>query len=336
MEEEWVDMMLPAGGFGPGGGWKKQKLLDTPWGYKIDLLTGTVVNKHGNIVKDFPADTDDRDNGYRRINLYIPGGKRKVFSVHTLVCYNGHGPMPEHCSSVDHIDKNKANNCKTNLRWSTAKEQRANQGQTKKRKAAGPPPGPEPGAKLFPYLGFQGFVYTGPLLEFTEDGKVYRSGKLSQAESLLNGYPQIGIEGLGVQYTHRIAWSAYCGPDAEVPEIINHKDGNKRNFAKNNLEASSSSHNIQAAHDAGAYDGTGSQRQKVVIRLVLKPDEDWLFDSKNPAVFESHHAAARALVDAGACALKSPRRGISKSVAKGCSFTVLVNNKPVKAFAASL
>ena len=331
---EWVDMMPPAGGFGPGGGWKKQKLSDILWGYKIDLLTGTVVNKHGNIVKDRPTDTDDRENSYRQIDLRIPGGKRKRFTVHTLVSYYGHGPMPEHCSSVDHIDTNKTHNSKSNLRWSTAKGQAANRGERKKRKAAGPPPGPEPGAKLFPYMGSPGFVYTGPLLQFTEDGKVYRNGKLSLAESLLLGYPGINIKGLGMQKTHRIAWSAFYGPDAPVPEIINHGPKGKKCFAKNNLEDSNSSHNAIAAHNSGAYDGTGSQRQRVVIRLLLKPDKDWLFDSKNTAVFESHHAATKALVDAGACTLKNPQSNISRSVAKGRSFTVLVNNKPVKAFAA--
>ena len=68
----------------------------------------------------------------------------------------------------------------------------------------------------------------------------------------------------GIQQFHRVVWSVFNG---ELPEgkIVNHKDHNKTNNSLDNLELTDNSGNAIAAHDAGRYDGTKSQRQPIVI-----------------------------------------------------------------------
>ena len=58
--------------------------------------------------------------GYLRIEL-CASGKRKMFSVHRLVCQAFH-ENPENKLDVNHINENKTDNRACNLEWSTRKE----------------------------------------------------------------------------------------------------------------------------------------------------------------------------------------------------------------------
>lgn len=60
--------------------------------------------------------------GYQLVSLMNPKCNRLV---HVLVA-NAFIPNPDKKSSVDHIDRNRENNCIENLRWATMKEQCAN------------------------------------------------------------------------------------------------------------------------------------------------------------------------------------------------------------------
>lgn len=64
---------------------------------------------------------------------------------------------------------------------------------------------------------------------------------------------------------HILAWSAFHGPSAAIPEVINHKDHDPSNFRPDNLEASGHAHNARAAHDAGRHDHTRTKRQRVLV-----------------------------------------------------------------------
>ena len=305
-------------------GWQARKAVDgQPLQYKADLNSGEIwkVDRDGTPCKRMATRPMDKKNpkGYRLIGLTFPGSKQKTFLVHSLLCYVAHGPMPDGCSSVDHIDRNPSNNKAFNLEWSSAKQQAAN-----KRPNVQKPLLPfvqEPGEVLFSYLGSPGFAYgPAPSLVFTSLGRIVRNGKLSQATSVEGGgYPMIGVHGQGKQKVHRLAWSAYHGPDAEVPDVINHVDGNKLNWSKENLERSSKSHNATAAHDTGAFAGGKSERQavKVFANRAGKGEPS--------GVYESQCAAAKALgADQGS---------IWQSIRKGCAFAGSVGGVKTKLWA---
>ena len=61
--------------------------------------------------------------GYEIIRLY--NNKRKTKKVHRLVALT-FIPNPENLPQVDHIDRNKQNNCVDNLRWVTSQENQIN------------------------------------------------------------------------------------------------------------------------------------------------------------------------------------------------------------------
>lgn len=61
--------------------------------------------------------------GFMQSNGYLTiGYKRKLYSVHRLICEAFHGPAPEGKPFVDHIDRCKTNNTPGNLRWVSHKE----------------------------------------------------------------------------------------------------------------------------------------------------------------------------------------------------------------------
>ncbi len=57
-------------------------------------------------------------SGYCQIYLRYPGQQRKQFMVHRIVMNTFVGPRPENMV-IDHIDRNKQNNCISNLRYVT-------------------------------------------------------------------------------------------------------------------------------------------------------------------------------------------------------------------------
>ena len=323
----WRNLEYPVEGFGKGGDWKRRASSGEVTAYEIDTERGIVRRRGGEVIST-------HKNAHEYISIYFSVPEKKGFQMHSLVCWAAHGPMPSGCTSVDHIDRDPTNNAASNLRWASAKDQAANKGAKVQRAML--PFVQAPGENLYEFRGFPGFVYSGPSLVITSLCRVVRNGKLSTAESLIGGgYPVIGVKGLGSAcLTHRIAWSAYHGPDAAVPKLINHRDGNKKNFAMANLEESDNSHNGFAAHDTGAHDGGKSQRQPVVLRLAPSETGDvWLYDGVNAAEFPSQLAAARALVAAGVCALANVQGTISLCLSKKWSFTVLVDGVATKAWA---
>ena len=62
-------------------------------------------------------DTD----GYHRIRITAINGKRKTEKIHRLVAL-AFVDNPEGKPEVDHIDRNRQNNCAENLRWVTHSE----------------------------------------------------------------------------------------------------------------------------------------------------------------------------------------------------------------------
>jgi hypothetical protein len=128
----------------------------------------------------------------------------------------------------------------------------------------------EEGEKVYDFRGSPGNEYTGPKVQITSHNRVVRQGLVSQIKTKPGHYPKICLVKYPHAkkrncYVHILAWSAFHGPEAVVPKIINHKDHDITNFRPDNLEASSASHNAIAAYDAGRHDHTRRAWQRITV-----------------------------------------------------------------------
>lgn len=89
--------------------WKQIVVNGVEYPYEISTK-GRVRNKSRQIMRTFP-----NKDGYLRVNLSRNNRKRN-FSVHRLVA-TMFIPNPDNLPEVDHIDRNRQNNCVENLRW---------------------------------------------------------------------------------------------------------------------------------------------------------------------------------------------------------------------------
>lgn len=94
---------------------------------------------------------------------------------------------------------------------------------------------------------------TIPRLEVTTCGQVLSNGRVLKASRLPNGYWRINLKRGGRQRTllvHRLVAETFiCNPDG-LP-YVNHKDGDKDNNQRENLEWVTPSQNAQHAWDTG-------------------------------------------------------------------------------------
>ena len=257
----WADLYYPdSGGFGDG--WQARPASSEKTPYEIDTSSGNVRRRDGCSVMSAKTNAQ----GYREVGLRVP--KRKFILVHSLVCWVAHGPRPVGKTSVDHADRDRGNNNSANLRWASHEEQASNRSDGCGRKRLLPFV-PEEGEVVYAFRGRPGLVYTGPSLQFTSHGRIIRQGRVSQVQRIPGQYPKLGVVGLGNKMksvkVHIMAWSAFHGPAAAVPRVINHMDHDPSNFRPDNLEASSHQHNARAAHDAGRHDHARSKRQRVLV-----------------------------------------------------------------------
>ena len=257
----WTRVMYPEGGFGKGWQGRPASTEETP--YEIDTSSGAVRRQDGLHGGHVQANT--LPAGYRQILLRVP--KRTNLMVHNLVCWVAHGPRPPGKTSVDHGDRDKSHNDKDNVSWASHSEQNMNR-QFKGGRIPTLPFDPKDDEVLYDFRGLRSVEYTGTKLQFTSHGRIVRGGRVTPIKITPGQYPRIAVTGLGEKQwylVHVLVWSAFYGPHAEVPKVINHRDQDKTNFKPGNLEDSSKSHNAIAAHDGGRYDHARSKRQRICV-----------------------------------------------------------------------
>lgn len=76
-----------------------------------------------------------QQKGYLKVTLFKKGYPKKCIYVHKLIALT-YISNPENKETVDHIDRNKTNNCYTNLRWASRSEQNINKDWTEKMQEA--------------------------------------------------------------------------------------------------------------------------------------------------------------------------------------------------------
>lgn len=256
-----------------------------PCVYEICLASQQVRRKGGQ--QPLATWTDD---GYARVSIYVDSGKKKSLSLHTLVCWAAHGACPGHCSSVDHINRSKKDNNPDNLRWTTPKEQNENRARTVTRLPTTERFVPSDAETVWTYRGRPGRPYAGRLLQFTSERRIIRDGNVSNSNWKKNGYPRIYVGGAN-EYVHRLVWSAFRGPHAAVPAVINHIDHAKDNWLPGNLEATTHSGNRFAAIAAGRFEDSKWPPKKV---RVCTEDQNGVFRA-DTVEYDSYSAASRAL-----------------------------------------
>lgn len=175
-------------------------------------------------------------NEYHSVQLSI-NGKVKTFMTHRLVA-EAFVPNedPEYNTIVDHIDRNKLNNCASNLRWTTTKENALNaervQKNTKREKADL--------LKVWFSTKINGY-------SVNEEGQVKNDKNNYLVKgSLRNGHLRLN----SIISIHRLVWETFNG---EIPEgmVIDHIDGNRSNNALSNLRLVTQSENMNNAQING-------------------------------------------------------------------------------------
>jgi hypothetical protein len=87
--------------------------------YKFDPWTATIYGKGDQVVKP------SKVGKYRIVSLYLSDGTRAGIYVHQLSAFTALGKIPDGLS-VDHINRDKHDNCFYNLRYATRSEQNLN------------------------------------------------------------------------------------------------------------------------------------------------------------------------------------------------------------------
>lgn len=104
--------------------------------------------------------------------------------------------------------------------------------------------------------------------QVTEDGNIWskRRSKFLKQSRNTNGYSQVSIDGnKGNVVVHRLVAIAFIPNPENLPEV-NHKDGNKQNNNKSNLEWCTRLHNVRHSIEKGLHRPGGKKEPVLKIK----------------------------------------------------------------------
>lgn len=184
----------------------------------------------------------DMSGGYKRV-LIVVDGVRTHQAIHRLVatafCENKN---PQEFIYVNHIDENKLNNNADNLEW-VSPSQNTSHG-TARQRASLKTKTSRAREKEIELLEGEEWIETKIKgYSVSNKGRCKSKRGILKPEEHTSGYFRIAFSKYGRFYVHRLV-AEYFLPKEEGKDIVNHKDGNKRNNQVENLEWVSSSENL--------------------------------------------------------------------------------------------
>lgn len=260
--------------------------------YQVSSL-GRVKNGKGRLMH--PSKTDA---GYHHLHLRDTLKKGEGIYVHRMVAIT-FVPNPQNLPLVDHIDRQRANNRSDNLRWVTAKQNQTNRGGrvgghkrpvTQKTgdavKTWATPREAEDALGLRrgsvseacgkgTCVGGSHWVYEQIEVDGEEwkqsskfqDCHVSSHGRVKGPRGLVCGYLSMGYRTYRNIGVHRLVAEEFCVKPLGTT-IVNHKDGDRQNNHKDNLEWCTVADNTRHAIQAGLKTRHGA-RSRPVERISI-------------------------------------------------------------------
>lgn len=257
------------------------------------------------------------DDGYKRVLVSIQGKKQTV-SVARAMISTFIGPPPNPLFTVDHINKNKDDNCINNLIWKSKKDQVINRHM----------PSSNSGSRIVVYNGVErtvkewaeelgvsvstikSWVYNKSEWSYKNydniSGEIWKTigdntdvsslGRVGKTNTsvrrvydtceicISNGYPVLNINKTKT-YLHVLVFKAFFPSEYENKQIgtmVLHKNDNKLDCSIDNLYIGDGIDNTLDAHNNGKYDGKGKERLRcycISIQNGIRHDFESLTDA---------------------------------------------------------
>ena len=215
--------------------------------------------------------------GYHKVNI-----NGSIFSVHRLIAHAFHGlPLSEAAREVNHIDGNRSNNAKDNLEWVTPSQNMRHAFANRWRRSSRPSRGR---AAMTRPIGEEWRPMKCPRTGLLVEGRAVSSwgrikskwGRISFGHLRKDGYVYTKVK-LGPhvrnELLHRLVAASFLGrPPSREHSHINHKDGNKSNNARDNLEYVTPAENN--AHRCATLKGP-HPKSKAVLSRRCGTNEKW-------------------------------------------------------------
>ena len=217
-----------------------------------------------------------------RSGYYVVCISRNGLLVHRLIAHAFHGPPPhEAAREVNHIDGNCSNNGKENLEWVTRSQNVLHSYANRWRQSSEPsrgraamirPIGEEWRPMKYPRTGL-----LVPGRAVSSSGRIKsKRGHISFGYLRKDGYFRTQVK-LGSQwkdeFVHRLVAASFLGrPPSPEHSQINHKDGNRSNNARENLE-----YVTPAENNAHRYENMKgcNPLSKAVLSRRYGTNEEW-------------------------------------------------------------